>query len=214
MHDSPLIYDPSVFEQTNAESAKSIILTAEDGVSTQTRWDTETPWLLQLISLHIVKPNCLIVDYGCGIGRLSAPLANHGHPVIGVDLSDSMRRHATGQIANDRFVAMTPAMFDRLVGLGIKTDLILSIWLLQHCLDLEAEVSRLYRSLAPGGVLAVADMRHRAIPTNQGWVNDGKNVNETISKYFSLIRQYPYDPPEAPQNLRNNAYVAFFQKTH
>ncbi len=212
MQHSPPIYDPSVFEQTNAEDAKNIILTAEDGVSTQTRWDTETPWLLKLISQYIVKPKCLIVDYGCGIGRLSAPLVNLGHPVIGVDISYSMRKLATDQISNDRFVAMTPMMFDQLVNIGIKADFILSIWMLQHCLDLEAEVSRFYRSLTKGGLLAVVDMRHRAIPTNQGWVNDGKNVNKTLSDHFNLIQQYPYDAPKAPQNLRDNAYVAFMQK--
>ena len=206
------IYDPSVFEQRNIEAAKDIILTAEQGVSTQTRWDAETPWLLNLISKHI-KPNCLVVDYGCGIGRMAGPLLSAGHPVIGIDISESMRQHATNQIANDRFVAMTPTMFDQLVGIGIKADFVLAIWILQHCLDLEAEVSRLYRSMTKGGILIVADMRHRAVPTNQGWINDRKNVKEELSRYFNLIQQYPYNPPDAPQNLRNNAYVAFFQKT-
>ncbi len=211
MQNNPLIYDPSVFEQSSLESARNIVLTAEDGISTQTRWDSETPWLLNLISKHI-KINCLVVDYGCGIGRLAAPLVHIGHPVIGIDSSASMRQHAADQIANDRFVAMTPVMLDQLVGIGIKADCILAIWLLQHCPDLEAEVLRLYQTMATRGILCVADMRHRAIPTNQGWINDGKNVKEALSKYFHLMQQYPYNPPAAPQNLRNNAYVAFFQK--
>lgn len=212
MQNNSLLYDPSVFDQTNVEAARNIILTSEDGVSTQTRWDAETPWLLNLIGKHI-KPNCLIVDYGCGIGRLAAPLVKLGHPVIGTDSSTSMRQLATNQIANDRFVAMTPIMFEQLVGIGIKADFILAIWVLQHCPDLEAEVSRLYRSLTKGGILCVADMRHRAIPTNQGWINDGKNVKEALTQQFNLIQQYPYNPPVAPQNLRDNAYIAFFQKT-
>ena len=212
MQNNALIYDPSIFEQANLEGAKNIVLTAEDGVSTKTRWEAETPWLLNLISKHI-KTNCLVVDYGCGTGRLGAPLVGLGHPVIGIDSSGSMRKHATDQIANDRFVAMTPQMLDQLVGIGIKADVLLAIWLLQHCPDLEAEVSRFHRTLTIGGIVCVADMRHRAIPTNHGWINDGKNVREALGRYFNLIQQYPYNPPAAPPNLRENAYVAFFQKT-
>jgi 2-polyprenyl-3-methyl-5-hydroxy-6-metoxy-1,4-benzoquinol methylase len=180
-------------------------------VSTQTRWDSETPWLLNLIAKNI-KPSGLIVDHGCGVGRLSGPLVNHGYPVIGVDISSTMRQHATNLIANERFVAMTPAMLDQLVGIGVKADCVLAIWVLQHCLDMEAEVERIYKCLNKGGIVGVVNMRHRAIPTNQGWINDGKNVKDALTRFFTLIQQYPYNPPNAPKNLRENAYVAFFQK--
>lgn len=211
MQNNQLIYNPSIFEQTSVEAAREIVLTPESGVSTQARWDTETPWLLNLIGKYI-KPSGLIVDYGCGVGRLAGPLVNHGYPVIGVDTSAAMRQHATQLIGNERFVAMTPTMLDQLVGIGVKADFVLAVWILQHCLDLEAEVERIYKMLNKGGIVGIADMRHRAIPTNQGWVNDGKNVKETLSRYLTLIQQYPYNPPDTPQNLRENAYVAFFQK--
>lgn len=204
-------FDPSFFDRTNIEIAKEAVLTAESGVSSQTRWESETPWLLNLISKHI-KPGKLIVDYGCGVGRLSGPLVHSGFPVIGVDTSSTMRQHATDIIANERFVAMTPAMFDQLVGIGIRADCVLAVWTLQHCFDLDLEVERINRVLNRGGVVGIADMRHRAVPTNQGWINDGKNVKETLSRYFTLIQQYSFSPPNAPQNLRDNAYIAFFQK--
>jgi 2-polyprenyl-3-methyl-5-hydroxy-6-metoxy-1,4-benzoquinol methylase len=206
-----LIYDPSIFEQASIEGAKEIVLTPENGISTQTRWDTETPWLLNLISKHI-KPSGLIVDYGCGVGRIAGPLVNQGYPVIGIDTSSTMRHHATQLIANERFVAMTPTMLDQLVGIGVKAEGVFAIWILQHCFDLDAEVARIYKTLNKGGIIGVADMRHRAIPTNQGWRSDGKSVKETLTRYFTLVQQYPYNPPNAPQNLRDNAYIAFFQK--
>ena len=161
MQNNQPIYDASIFEQFSIEGAKEIILTAEADVSSQTRWDCETPWLLNLVGKHI-KSSGLIVDYGCGVGRLSSPLVGQGYPVIGVDASATMRQHATNLIASERFVAMTPAMLDQLVGIGVKADCVLAVWVLQHCFDLEVEVERIYKMLNKGGVLGIADMRHRA----------------------------------------------------
>jgi len=211
MQNNQPIYDSSIFEQFSIEGAKEIVLTAESGVNTQTRWDCETPWLLNLISKHI-KPSGLVVDYGCGVGRLSGPLVSQGHPVIGVDTSTAMRQHATNLIASERFVAMTPAMFDQLVGIGVKADCVLAVWVLQHCFDLEAEVERIYRALNKGGVVGIVDMRHRAVPTNQGWKDDGKSVKDALTRRFALTQQYPYSPPNAPKDLQDTSYVAFFQK--
>ena len=211
MADNQPIYDPSIFDQINIDDAKGIVLTAESGISTQTRWDSETPWLLNLIGKHI-KQNGLIVDYGCGVGRLAGPLVEQGFPVIGVDSSELMRQHATKLIANDRFVAMTSTMLDQLINIGVKADSVLAVWMLQHCLDLEGEIARINRMINKGGIIGIADMRHRAVPTDQGWRNDGKSVRDAMCNFFTLIQQYPYNPPNAPKDLRENAYVAFFRK--
>jgi 2-polyprenyl-3-methyl-5-hydroxy-6-metoxy-1,4-benzoquinol methylase len=109
-------YDPSIFDQINIDNAREVTLTSESGISTQTRWDSETPWLLNLVRQHI-KQSGLIVDFGCGVGRLASPLVEQGFPVIGIDSSDLMRQHATKLIANDRFVAMTSSMFDQLINI-------------------------------------------------------------------------------------------------
>ena len=135
-------YDPSIFNQSEVEMARQVVLTPENGIPTQVRWESETPWLLNLIAKHI-KPTGLVVDYGCGVGRIAAHLVEMNYPVIGVDTSASMRQHATSLIANERFVAMTPVMLDQLVGIGVKADCVLAIWMLQHCFDLEAEIERM-----------------------------------------------------------------------
>jgi 2-polyprenyl-3-methyl-5-hydroxy-6-metoxy-1,4-benzoquinol methylase len=205
------IYDPSIFDQVNIDNAREVTLTSESGISTQTRWDSETPWLLNLVRQHI-KQSGLIIDFGCGIGRLAGPLVEQGFPVIGIDSSDLMRQHATKLIANDRFVAMTSSMLDQLINIGVKADSVLAIWMLQHCLDLEGEILRINRMINKGGIIGIADMRHRAVPTDQGWRNDGKSVKDTMCNFFTLIQQYPYNPPNAPKDLRENAYIAFFRK--
>lgn len=212
MNPQQLIYDPSIFDQNDLTRAKEIVLTPENGVSVETRWATETPWLLNLIGKHIA-PQGLVVDFGCGVGRLSGPLVEHGYAVIGVDRSPVMRQHATNQVLNDRFIAVTPEMFDQLVKAGVQADAVLAVWVLQHCFSVEDEVLRLHRVLKKGGIVGIADMRHRAVPTtSHGWVNDGQDVMATLSRHFTLVQKMAYNAPNAPQNLRDNAYIAFFRK--
>lgn len=205
------VYDPTIFDQLNLESAKMIVLTQENDVSTEVRWQTETPWLIGLITKHIAQQG-LVLDYGCGVGRLSGPLVAQGYRVIGVDTSSEMRQHATAQVNGERFLAVTPALLDQLGNVGLEVDAVLAIWVLQHCAFLEDEIARIARMLKKGGIIAVADMKHRAVPTTQGWINDGKTVKDALLQQFTLIQQYAYNSPNAPQNLRDNAYIAFFQK--
>jgi len=205
-------YNPSIFDHASIDSAREIVLTTESGVSTDVRWGTETPWMLSLFEKYF-KPGRLIIDYGCGVGRLSGPLVDRGFPVIGIDTSNMMRQHATNLISNDRFTAITPMVLDQLIGAGLKADGVMAVWVLQHCLDLEIEVKRIHQALHVGGVLAVADMQHRAIPTDQGWVNDGKSVDHTLKRFFTLIQKYPYDAPNPPKGLVDNAYISIFKKT-
>lgn len=204
-------YDPTIFDAADLVRAKSIVLTNEDGISTDVRWKFETPWLVDLIKKY-APPDTLIVDYGCGVGRISSCLVDQGHKVIGVDTSSFMRQHATEQINSDRFIAIPPDDLDSYISASTQVDTVVAIWVLQHCFDLEAVVGRIQQILKPGGILAISDMQHRAVPTNKGWVHDGKSVKAELLKKFSLVNELPYAPPMAPANLRQNAYVAFFRK--
>lgn len=205
------VYLPSVFDQSELNDAKNIVLTPEDNVSVETRWATETPWLLSYALRHINPPS-LIVDYGCGVGRMAGAMVQHGFSVVGVDTSFTMRQHAINEVSNDHFTPVGPSMFEDLVNSGLLADAALSIWVLQHCYNLESEIERIHRGLKKDGILMLVDMNFRAIPTDQGWVDDGQNVKEYVSKKFTLIQQYPFNLPEAPDNLKKNAFVAFYRK--
>jgi tRNA1(Val) A37 N6-methylase TrmN6 len=81
-------YFPLVFDASNLDQAKKIILTPE-GSTTEHRRETETPYLAELI-----KPGSasLILDYGCGIGRISkAFIERHGSSIVGLDINKNMR---------------------------------------------------------------------------------------------------------------------------
>ena len=90
------VYRPDVFTAKNLARAKRIILTPEPDSSTDERWERETPWVAaKLEHLLTVAPEHSVLDFGCGIGRLSkALMQGTGCAVLGVDISSTMRAQA------------------------------------------------------------------------------------------------------------------------
>ena len=88
-----LTYLPQVFDVLNMQSAREVILTHEGAASAEERWQTETPYVADLIENALsVTSETTLIDYGCGIGRLAKELiTRHGCRVIGVDISINMR---------------------------------------------------------------------------------------------------------------------------
>lgn len=171
-------YSSSVFNVTDVEQAKKIILTTEGQLTTEERWRTETPYLLSLIEEQVkLDEDSVVLDYGCGIGRLSkALIERYDCWVVGVDISPSMRALAASYVSSPKFSALAPEFFD-CGAFDPKFDLALAVWTLQHCYDVEADVARISGSLIRGGKLFVVNDRKRLVPTRQcGWVNDGKDI--------------------------------------
>jgi SAM-dependent methyltransferase len=150
-----LTYNPEIFSVPDMSRAKNIILTAESS-TTEERWKTETPMLAALIAAHNNKigPDTVVLDYGCGIGRVAKELiAKHGCRVIGVDISPSMRALSIEYVNSDSFFACPPAMLKLLIDGGLRVDLAISIWVLQHCLSPGIDIGYLRDALKPGGRL-------------------------------------------------------------
>jgi len=131
---APLTYNPNVFAVANLAQAKAIILTDEDGVDSDTRWQAETPYLADLIGQEIApQPGQLVIDYGCGIGRLAKEMiARFDCFVLGVDISAHMRSLAAAYVESDKFTVCAPAMLDDLAARGLRADAAISVWVLQH----------------------------------------------------------------------------------
>ena len=184
-------YHPGVFDVSDMAQAMRIILTPE-GSSTDQRWQTETPYVADLIESSIeITAETILVDYGCGIGRMAKELiARHGCHVIGIDISHSMRGLAAVYVGSDRFFSCSPAMFDTMVGRGFKVDAAISIWVLQHCLNPVEDIGRIRRGLKPGAGLFILNNDYRAIPTTErGWVNDGVDIKAMLNKEFVLRQE-------------------------
>ncbi len=94
------------------------------------------------------------LDYGCGVGRLTLPLAERCEHVYGVDVSRSMLREAdsNAKLMGLRNVELVEA--DGLAELSGRYDLAHSFLVFQHIPVREGEriFAALVRGLRPGGV--------------------------------------------------------------
>jgi SAM-dependent methyltransferase len=207
-----LTYNPEIFAVNDLNQARQIILTAETS-STDQRWETETPMVAELISrFHQTGPDSLVLDYGCGIGRIAKELiSRHNCRVIGVDISAGMRALSVQYVNSDNFFSCSPAMLGVLLVGGLTFDLAVSIWVLQHCLTPVEDISSLRRALKGDGRLFVVNNIHRAVPTREnGWANDGIDIRTTLTNTFALLGGETFHSPVVPTSLSGNTYWAAF----
>jgi SAM-dependent methyltransferase len=217
-------YFPAIFETGDIARAREIILTSEGpGADTETRWALETPYSLELISNSFpVSPGMLVLDYGCGIGRMAkAMIEQFGCNVIGVDISHTMRAMAADYVRSDRFIAVSPQQLDILTQAGLKTNAAISIWVLQHCLAPQDDIARIRASLNPGGDFFVMNMPKRAIPimntenmVNNGfrWEHDNIDVAHLLAESFAVKSQGEPDRARIPNVADAGAFYVHLQK--
>jgi 2-polyprenyl-3-methyl-5-hydroxy-6-metoxy-1,4-benzoquinol methylase len=207
-------YNPAIFDVPNLEWAKDVILTVEAGVSTEDRWATETPYVADLIG-EALRPTqeSLILDYGCGVGRLARELIHrHGCTVIGVDISASMRRLSADYVDSDRFMACAPATLGALTGAGLRFDGAISIWVLQHCLEPDSDLAAIHAALKPRGGLFLVNNSFRVVPTvEHDWVNDGVDVEALIAERFTRKARGALSADHVAENLARNAFWAAYE---
>jgi SAM-dependent methyltransferase len=179
-----LTYNPGVFDVPDLETARQIILTNEPDVASEERWRRETPYLSAMTAALLMPgEDSLVLDYGCGIGRLAKELiAQLGCRVLGVDISQSMRRLAVDYVGSERFEAISPETFDARVAAGLRVDGALAIWVIQHCLDPVATVRSISGSLAPAARLFVVNTNVRCVPAvEKPWARDGIVVKDVLA---------------------------------
>ena len=211
------LYYPEIFDVGDMRAAKDIILTDEGpGADTETRWAIETPYVMAQIAAALApRPETLVLDYGCGIGRMAkAMIEATGCSVIGVDISASMRRLAKDYVASDRFTALFPGQFDRFLQSGLRVDAAISIWVLQHCFAPADDIDRIRRALVKNGRAFILNMPKRAIPAkitetpaNEfDWLSDGIAVDNLLRAAFHVEAEGKPDMTGLPNMADVGAY--------
>jgi ubiquinone/menaquinone biosynthesis C-methylase UbiE len=215
------IYDASVFDVTNVDAAKRIILTPENS-TTQERWAAETPYLTDLITKHVaIDRNTVLLDYGCGIGRMAKALIDHARcKVVGADFSASMRTLAVPYVGSRRFSVCAPVDLTEHPASAMAA---IAIWVLQHCERPDEDIARIHQAMKPGARLFVADSFERAIPAIEKqlftsrptlirkWMTDGVNVRALLDRTFAFITEGSFDT-RLPGILPGLRYWAVFEK--
>lgn len=207
------VYSSKVFDVPDERAAKDIILTPSGGLSPDQRWVTETPYLVGLMDGLELTHRSLVLDYGCGIGRLSRALIDkYQCRVVGVDISPSMRDLATRYVDSKLFTVTTPEGLDSMLNEDMAFTAALSVWVLQHCHKVAADVQRIHRALyRHSGKLFVLNEVSRFVPTTAGWQNDGANVRQLIWDHFKIVTEGSVDPDIMTQRRADKTFWGVYQ---
>jgi SAM-dependent methyltransferase len=208
-----LTYNPEFFSAKDAADAREIILTSGGGRNADERWAHETPYLGDLLASQLgVGASSVVVDYGCGIGRMSAELIERlGCTVVGVDISPEMRAMAPDYVKSDAFAVISPAEFHMLVEQGFRADAAISVWVIQHCVRPGEDLDLLKRSLKPGARLGIVNNHGRQVPTKeQAWASDGLSVRALLEERFTEIAAGVLDPEACTPLLSENTFWAVY----
>jgi autotransporter strand-loop-strand O-heptosyltransferase len=200
-----------IFDVADLAGARRIILTPEAGLSTDERWESETPYLTGLIIGNLkLTADSVVVDYGCGIGRIAKELiARCGCRVVGVDISASMRSLAERYVGSDRFSACAPEGLDALG--EASADAAIAIWVLQHCPQPDHDLDRIRRTLKIDGRLFVVNENRRCIPTTRGWMSDGLDLPGMIEARFDVETRGQLDPVVMTKVRSEHTFWALFR---
>lgn len=135
----------------------------------------ETPWARYVTRLHLLalertarlRPTDRVLDFGCGVGRITDWIAPRVAGVVGLDTSRPMIEEARRRGAHPN------VRFEVLEGIALRCrdiDAVTAIWVFQHILDddaLSAVLDALARALRPGAAVYSIDRLSRE-PVDHG----------------------------------------------
>lgn len=170
-------YIKEVFDVTTFEQAKHVVLTSDP--NNPEKFNNETNFLINAIQdQNIVKSDSIVLDFGCGMGRVSKGLIDKFNcKVIGLDISDSMLTFARLYTANVQKFQATKSYSD-----PESIDICLSILALQHSENPVVEINNIVKCLKPGGILVLLNEQQRFVPSDVDsnryvvWNDDGFDI--------------------------------------
>lgn len=205
-------YEPAVFAQRDIDAAKWIILTPAPDMTVEQRWEAETPWTVE--RMQFPEGNSMILDWGCGVGRLAKPLLDRGHMVVGVDISTNMLGHAMAGAGPRHFACIPPGILRRFE-LSAKFDGGYASWVLQHVQNPVRDIDLIAQLLKPGAPFYLLNSNRRFIPVRDinssepkiTWVADSHNIAELMSRYFDLEHEF-----ELAQFIPDDSYFRRYRR--
>lgn len=186
-------YNPDFFDVATIEEAKGVILGPEKHETVDQRWERETPYLGGLMQEHLgVSQKSLVLDYGCGVGRLSKEMIKRTQcRAVGVDFQPNMRAFAANYVDDARFMSCDATMLS--VFKPESFDAAIAVWILQHCLRPAENVQHIVQNLRAGGRLFVVNDL-RLLPTKEvGWIRDAIDIKAMLNESLKNVLEIPLD---------------------
>lgn len=208
------VFKPDAFEVEDIEKAKTVVVTGEEGMSSEERWQRETPFLVADIAQRLaIGPETCVLDYGCGIGRIAKGLIDRcGCRVIGIDASRAMREHAPSYVLSERFNVWSPEVLEKMLARGFQVDCAISLWVIQHVLDPQQVMRLIAAALRPGRLFYALNQQIRCVPSDKGWVNDGFDVWKALADCFVEDERYLLPGSVAPPILAQQSLIQLLRR--
>lgn len=145
------------------------------------------------------------LDFGCGVGRCSIPLARVCQSVVGVDVSESMLQEARRNCKERSILNLELVQSDdELSSVSDSFDLIHSFLVFQHIPPRRGEriFARLIELLSGDGVAAVQFVYHRSDPAVVRRMGTLRRRVPLLHNFVNLL----YGKPFADPLMEKNAY--------
>lgn len=133
-----------------------------------------------------------ILDLACGIGTHAINWAQHGHSVLGVDISETFVKRARETAAGIHGVTF---VVSDIRSLELATEFTLAVWIEMSFSDLNV-LRRVHKSLQPGG-LFVCDVRNPEHPKIKARSGDWRTWREQNGVF--LLERHERNPKTGQQ---------------
>jgi SAM-dependent methyltransferase len=100
-----------------------------------------------------------VLEAGCGAGRFTEIMLEHGAEVVAMDLSSAVEANYANHAGREGFFVMQANILEAPVE-PASFDVVLCLGVIQHTPDSEATIAALCRHVKPGGLLVIDHYRY------------------------------------------------------
>lgn len=197
-----MTYIKETFDPISIDHAKHIVLTSDP--SNPDKFEQETKVLVDILEKeNIITEVSAVLDFGCGMGRVSKELVNRFNcNVSGVDISERMKIFAMLYVAE-------PKKFKTVETIEPNTfDVCIASFVLQHTENPKQEIEKIVSGLKDNGVFVLLNENKRLVPADIDsnryviWNDDNFDVFAETEKHLIKFKSIPYPPnPELSINF-------------
>ncbi len=189
-------YLKEAFYPNDIESAKDICITPDP--KKPNKFNEETHFLIKFLnSRGLLHKRPKVLDFGCGVGRISKDLVDLGCKVVGMDFSIPMLMAAINFVDNKNF---TPLINTATLPFEIKPefDLVICSFVLQHTEDPIKEINFLKSVMKDDATLVLVNEPYRLVPMGMDkdrfveWKDDKVDIDQEVSNEFFLVDRFDY----------------------
>ena len=189
-------YLKEAFYPNDMESAKDICITPDP--QKPNKFNEETHFLIKFLnSRGLLHKRPKVLDFGCGVGRISKDLVDLGCEVVGMDFSIPMLMAAINYVDNKNF---TPLINTATLPFEIKPefDLVICTFVLQHTEDPIKEIKFLKSVMKDDATLVLVNEPYRLVPMGMDkdrfveWKDDKVDIDQEVSNEFFLVDRFDY----------------------